>query len=319
MTESSLKPAAGLGDTLSAKTRFSLRVVAGAGLTALVLALLTGRLLLSGVAMDDRSEIMAHRGASAAAPENTMAAVEKAIVDGAHWVEIDVQRTRDDHVVVVHDKDLMRIGGAPVVVSESLLRDVVSVDVGTWFGPNFSDQRIPTLGDVLHRCKAAIKVNIELKYYQWDERLARRVIDIVEKAAMQKDVAVMSLSAQAVRQVKELRPDWRVGLLSATALTDLVKVPCDFLAVHSRMATPKFVRRVHEAGKSLCVWTVNDAVGMLRMFDRGVDVLITDEPALAARLLQERKKLESAERLLMATGLMIVGQPQHLDPATDGF
>jgi glycerophosphoryl diester phosphodiesterase len=300
-------------------TRISGRVIIAGVLMALVLAMVTGWLLLSGADLKDRTKIMAHRGASAAAPENTMAAIEKAIADGAHWVEIDVQRTDDDHVVVVHDRDLMRVGNEPAVITEASYAGLAKVDIGSWFGASFADQRLPTLEQVLVRCKKAIKVNIELKYYNWDDRLAHRVIEIVEESGTENDIVVMSLQPEAVRQVKSLRPGWQVGLLSAAALTDLAQVEADFLAVHSRMATPRFVRRVQDAGKSLYVWTVNDPVGMMQMFDLGVDALITDKPALAAHLLAQRERLNPAERVLTTAGFLVTGEPDHVDPTTDGF
>lgn len=300
-------------------TRISGRVIIAGVLMALILAMVTGWLLLSGTDLKDRTKIMAHRGASAAAPENTMAAIEKAIADGAHWVEIDVQRTDDDHVVVVHDRDLMRVGNEPAVITEASYADISKVDIGSWFGAPFADQRLPTLEQVLVRCKKAIKVNIELKYYKWDDRLAHRVIEIVEESGTENDIVVMSLQLEAVRQVKSIRPGWQVGLLSAAALTDLTQMEADFLAVHSRMATPRFVRRVQNAGKSLYVWTVNDPVGMMQMFDLGVDALITDKPALAAHLLVQRERLNPAERMLTAAGFLVTGEPDHVDPTTDGF
>jgi glycerophosphoryl diester phosphodiesterase len=281
--------------------------------------LVTGWLLLSNADLKDRTEIMAHRGASAAAPENTMAAIVRAIADGAHWVEIDVQRTTDDAVVVIHDRDLMKIGGDPLVVAESPLEEIVAVDIGSWFDTKYANQRIPTLDEVLKRCKDKIKVNIELKYYGWDERLAQKVVEIVEKNAMENDIVVMSLQAKAVRQVKDLRPKWQVGLLSAAALTDIVHEEADFLAVHSRMATPGFVKRVHDAGKLLFVWTVNDAVGIMKMFDLGIDALITDKPELASRLLDQRASIEPAQRVLLAAGILLMGEAEHVNPATDGF
>lgn len=315
----SIKPATDIKTNRNRTPRVSGRMLIAGTIAASVVAMATGWLILSRVDLKDRTEVMAHRGASAAAPENTMAAIEKAIAAGAHWVEIDVQRTADDQVVVVHDKDLMKIGGEPLVVSESLLGDIVKVDVGSWFNPDFANQRISTIDEVLTRCKAAIKVNIELKYYGWDERLAHRVIEIVEKAGMETDIVIMSLQPQAVHQVKNMRPGWQVGLLSAVALSDLAREEADFLAVHSRMATPGFVRRVHNVGKSLYVWTVNDAVGMMQMFDRGVDALITDKPELAARLLKQRERLDPAERVLLAAGFLVMGEPEHVNPATDGL
>ena len=308
----------GKNDQKESVTSYSKDLLITGTILSFIIALITGWLLLSDTELKDRTAIMAHRGASAAAPENTMAAIVKAISAKAQWVEIDVQRTTDDAVVVIHDRDLMIIGGDPIVVTESYLRTITAVDVGSWFDPKFANQRIPTLEEVLRRCKNKIKVNIELKYYGWDERLAQRVIEIVENTEMENDIVVMSLQPEAVRQVKDMRPSWQVGLLSAAALSDIVHEDADFLAVHSRMATLNFVRRVHDAGKLLHVWTINDTVGMMKMFDLGVDALITDKPDLAIRLLEQRADLQPVERVLMAAGFLLLGEPEHVNPATDG-
>jgi glycerophosphoryl diester phosphodiesterase len=144
------------------------------------------------------------------------------------------------------------------------------------------------------------------------------VIEIVENFRMEKESVIMSLKLEAVSQVRSLRPDWTVGLLSAAKLGKLTRVDCDFLAVHSRKVTPGFVRRVHRSGKSLYVWTVNDAVGMMRLFGMKVDAVITDKPALAVRLHDEWTEMDPFERLLLTAGLLMVGESEHLDPRTDG-
>lgn len=295
------------------------RVAILGAMVLLFVSAVTGWVLLSHADIEDRTEVVAHRGASGAAPENTPAAIRQAIADGAHWVEIDVQRTADDRVAVVHDRDLVRIGQTALTVARTPYSRLSRIDVGSWFHPDFSNQRIPTLEAVLEQCRDKIKVNIELKYYSWDPLLADRVIEIVEKSRMEKEVVVMSLKPEAVEQVKQKRPDWKVGLLAAAALTDLTRVEADFLAVHSRMVTPGFVRRVHRGGKTLQVWTINDAAGMTKMFGMGVDAIITDEPGLAARLLEQRAVMDPVERMLVTAGLLIVSDPEHVDPSTDGM
>jgi glycerophosphoryl diester phosphodiesterase len=295
------------------------RMIAFGVVISFFVAAITGWFLLSRAVLEDRTEVVAHRGASGSAPENTMAAIKQAIADGAHWVEIDVQRTADDRVVVIHDRDLVRVGNTSLVVSQTPYVRLDHIDVGSWFHPRFSDQRIPTLEAVLEQCRDKIKVNIELKYYTWDPLLASRVIEIVDNTHMEKEVVVMSLKPEAVVQVKRKRPHWQVGLLAAAALTDLTRVDADFLAVHSRMVTPGFVRRVHRKGKTLQVWTINDAVGMTKMFGMGVDALITDVPAVAAHLLAQRADMDPVERMLVTAGLLVLGNQEHVDPLTDGM
>jgi glycerophosphoryl diester phosphodiesterase len=278
---------------------------------------MTGWFLFSRADLEGQTEVMAHRGASGSCPENTMAAIKQAIADGAHWVEIDMQRTADDCVVVVHDRDLMRIGKTPLVITQTPYTQIAGIDVGSWFHPRFSDQRIPTLEAVLKYCMDKIKVNIELKYYTWDPLLAARVIEIVNNLKIEKQVVIMSLKPEAVEQVKRLRPHWQVGLLAASALTDLTRMDCDFLAIYSRMATPAFIRRAHSKGKTVQLWTINDAAGMIKMFGMGVDAVITDEPALAARLLVQRARMDPVERLLVTAGFIVLGDQRHVDPLTD--
>jgi len=142
-------------------------------------------------------------------------------------------------------------------------------------------------------------------------------MEIVENLHMEKKVVFMSLKPEAGDQVKLKRPHWQVGLLAASALTNLTRANADFLAVHSRMVTPGFIRRVHRKGKTLQVWTINDTVGMTNMFGMGVDALITDEPALAISLLAQRAGMDPVERMLVTAGLLVVGEIEHVDPLTD--
>jgi len=276
------------------------RRVLGWGLAGgLVAALALAWLLVDRLQFDIDAEIMAHRGASAAAPENTIAAIEGAIVAGAQWVEIDVQETADGHVVVVHDSDLKKIGGSALTVAGSTLQQLQQVDIGSWFGPEFSDQRIPTLERVLELCKDRISVNIELKYYGKQVRLEQRVAEIVERVGMSEQVMFMSLSYDGIQVLRRLRPDWKVGLLSSVAVGNLASLDVDFLALNGRAASRHMIRQAHKRGKQVMVWTVNDAVAMASMIGRGADGLITDEPALAGRVLEEFAQLEPSERLLL--------------------
>ncbi len=245
--------------------------------------------------------VTAHRGAAGAAgaaPENTLASVERAIADGADFVEIDVQETADGEVVVIHDRDLMKIGGTNLAVHNATYQELQAVDVGSWFAPEFRAERVPKLAQVLELCKGRARVNIELKYYGFDERLEERVVEIVEATGMEAEIVVMSLKYDAIQKIRDLRPDWTIGLLTATAMGDLTRVDADFLAVHAGLATSSFVQRAHRREKTVFAWTVNDPVEMWRMISRGVDSLITDEPALARAVLAERAGMNVVERLM---------------------
>jgi glycerophosphoryl diester phosphodiesterase len=273
-----------------------------------IAAAIVGGLFVDSIQLEDDVLVMAHRGASSAAPENTLAAVERAIADGADFVEIDVQETADGEVVVIHDSDFMKLAGVDLKVSNGTLQQMREIDIGSWFSPEFSAERVPTLTEVLVDSRGQSRVVIELKYYDHDQQLERRVVDIIEQADMVNDVAIMSLKYDGLQKIRRLRPEWVVGLLSAKAIGNPASLDVDFLAVNMGMVTPRFIRRARLAGKQVFVWTVNDPVSMSRMMSLGVNGIITDEPEMAVNVLADRSGLSSVERLLVHTAVLF-GRP----------
>jgi len=244
--------------------------------------------------------IFAHRGASFDAPENTLAAIEEAIAQGAGWAEIDVQETAQGVVVVIHDKDLMKVGASPLRVYDAPLEALRQVDIGSYRDPGFADQRVPLFSEVLALARGRIKLNVELKYYGKEERLEERVAGLIETHGMAEDVVLMSLHLPGVRAMKALRPGWDVGLLSSVAIGDVSRLDVDFFAVNAGFASRKFIERAHARNRAVLAWTVNDPAGMSAMASRGVDGIITDRPGLAREVLAQRAELEAHERLLVA-------------------
>ena len=118
----------------------------------------------------------------------------------------------------------------------------------------------------------------------------------------------MSLAYEGIQRFRALRPDWTIGLLSATAIGDLTRLDADFLAVSTGLATPGFVRHAKAAGKQVYVWTVNDPVSLSRMMSAGVDGVITDEPEMARQVMEQRGRMSPVERLLLHTALLF-GRP----------
>ena len=272
---------------------------------AMLVATLIGATTLHSIHLEDRVQITAHRGGARYAPENTLAAIRRAIDDGTDWVEIDVQESKDGEVVVVHDSDLKKVGGSPLKIWEATAEELRAVDIGSHLDPRFQHERVPTLAEVLEACKGRTKVNIELKYYGHDQQLEQKVVDLVEAHRMQTDVVVMSLKAAGIQKIKQLRPEWRTGLLVAVAAGDPSRADADFVAVNTGIATPKFVKRAHGRGKDVYVWTINDAATMSAMISRGVDNIITDDPALARSVLAERAAMSPIERVLVEIALLV--------------
>ncbi len=225
-----------------------------------------------------------------------------------------MQETADGEVVVVHDSDFMKLSGNPLKVWDAQLMDLEGINIGSWFDPRFSDQRVPTFREVLQLCKGKIGVNVELKYYGHDQQLEQRVVDIVEQEGMADQVMVMSLKPQGLAKTKALRPEWKCGLLLSVYVGQLNKIEADFLAVNAKFATRNFVKRAHRAGKQVFVWTVNDEVTMSQVMNRKVDGILTDRPDLARQVMAERAKMSTSERLLMEIYGLLGKPPVNVEP-----
>lgn len=262
-------------------------------------SLVGGSAVLDRIGPDNEVDVIGHRGAAASRPENTMAAVLKAIEDGADWVEIDVQETADGQVIVAHDSDFMKAAGVDLKVWDATMEDIANIDIGSVFDSSYSDQRAPLLSEVLAAAKGRAKVIIELKYYGHDVDLENRVVALVEAAGMQDQIATMSLRYPAVQKMLELRPTWRTGVLAATSIGDLTRLQGDFLAVNLGEVSHRLLSRADAAGKDVYAWTVNDPLTMSRMISMGIDGLITDDPALAQQVIAYRAGLDTPSRIML--------------------
>lgn len=244
-------------------------------------------------------EIIAHRGAANLRPENTMAAVEKALEDGTDWVEIDVQESAEGELIIAHDSDFMKLANQPLKTWEATRADLDIIDIGSWFDAQYANERTPLLRDVLQASKGRAKVVIELKYYGHDVNIEAEVIRVVEEQGMAQDVSLMSLKYPAVLKLKKLRPSWTVGVLAATAVGNVANLEADFLALNVGQISRQLIRRAHAQGKDVYAWTVDDPVQMSSLITMGVDGLITNDPALARQVLEYTNDLTAAERLVL--------------------
>jgi glycerophosphoryl diester phosphodiesterase len=281
--------------------RISWKALLAALAVAIAIASELSYMLMKDTWSDRPVLVFAHRGASASAPENTLASFRRAAEEHADFVELDVQESSEGVVMVAHDRDLMKVARSPLQIWSSTEQQLRQVDIGSSFSPAFGDERVPTLGEALAVCKGVCRMNIEFKDYGKGQRLEQRVIDLVEAAGMQNDVITMSLNRSMVDNMKRLRPNWTAGLLAAKTIGQPSRLPYDFLAVESRIATRRFIRAAHSTNKPVYVWTVNDPQRMIRMIGVGADGLITDRPALAREVLNRYAAMTQAERLLLFT------------------
>ena len=287
-----------------------------ATLVLLLLGLGAAWFVASQLDLDAEVAVTAHRGASIAAPENTMAAFRAAMEAGATYIELDVQRTRDGQVVVLHDGDLLRMGGDPRKLGELDASELAAIDIGRKYAPAFAGERVPTLEDVIDLVRGRMKINIELKYNVPDPGLAPAVIELLRRKEFLDQVVITSLDYAALRQVEGIEPRLPTGHIVTAAVGDVVRTEADFLSLNSAQATSSLIRRAHADNKGVHVWTVNRPEVMLRMVERGVDNIITDDPALFARVMQERGSLSRAELLGLRLRVLFDKPPKELtDPA----
>ena len=243
--------------------------------------------------------VIAHRAGALHAPENTLAALEIAIRQKADYAEIDVQRSHDGVVVVIHDADLMKMARDPRRIRETNYADLARIDIGRMIHPDFAGERVARLADFLKKAAGRIKLMIELKYYGSDPQLAEETVRLVREAGMEGEVALMSLDLASVRQSQRLASELPAGYLSSVGLGNISRLDLDFLAVSTGVVSPALLRNAAKQGLSVYVWTVNDADAMLDMMELGVDGLITDDSALAVEVIRSVQELLPAERLLL--------------------
>jgi glycerophosphoryl diester phosphodiesterase len=265
--------------------------------------------MLSEIEVDDAVAITAHRGSSVVAPENTMTAIRRAIEDGSDYVEIDVQRTADGALILTHDKDMKRVSGVARNVSDMTFEEIRKLDVGSFFGAEFADERVPTLEEVIEVAQeSGVKLNIELKFGGKNLVMARDVVDLVREKGFKDQCVVTSLNYAGVMEVKKHDPSMRTGLIVTASIGDVTRLEVDLLSVSSGAVSRDLIARAADAGKEVHVWTVNDVGGMNTMIHMSVDNIITDKPDVLAELLETRSKMSNAEKAMLRLGDILEGR-----------
>lgn len=228
--------------------------------------------------------IFAHRGASAFAPENTLAAFDLAVQQGAPAVELDAKLTRDGEIVVIHDATIDRTTSGQGRVRDLSLVEIQTLDAGTWFNERFSTERVPTLGEVFDLLKGRAAVNVELTNYAApDDDLVDKVADLVRQKDMQDQVIFSSFSLKNVRRASHLLPEIPCGILALPRTAWLVYFMGAFNAHESlnpevRDVNATLVSAVHHRRKRIFVYTVLQKAEMDRLLGLGVDGLFVNDP-----------------------------------------
>ena len=235
---------------------------------------------------------IAHRGASAVAPENTLAAFEKAEALGADGVELDVRLCADGVPVVIHDASVDRTTGGSGRVADMPLTQLKELDAGSWFGPAFSKEPIPTLTETLETVGGKLILNIELKGEGLLNRgLVRAVVDVIRKHGLGKRVLLSAFNPFTLRRVQKIAPQLPTALLYASASLPhfaslIARRPYAALHPHVAALSAEHVDRIRRHNHRIHVWTVDDPREMRRLIRWDVDGIITNVPDELCRLLE---------------------------------
>lgn len=236
---------------------------------------------------------LGHRGASAYAPENTLAAFRLAAEMGADGVELDAKVSRDGVVVVMHDPTVDRTTGGSGRVSDLALADLKRLDAGSKFDRRFAGECVPTLEEVFDAVADRLIVNIELTNYSSPaDALELNVIDLIARRDLADRVMVSSFNPLSLRRVKRSAPHVVCGLLYSPGdpiyLRQTWGAPLiPYLEARHpayRMVDADYVRKYHARGQRINVWTVNEEDDMRRMIEAGVDAIMTDRPFVLQKL-----------------------------------
>ena len=231
-------------------------------------------------------EITAHRGSSKKYPENTMAAFKAAKEEGADFIELDVQMSKDGKIVVCHDSNLNRIAGINKSINDLTYDEITLIDVGSHFSDEFKDERIPLLSDVISfASKNNIRLNIELKQTGKEKDFEKEVINIINKYNY-KDMSVLTSGKyEVLKKVKRIDRSIKTVYVMSLAVGDITSLKyVDAFSLEATNVTKKQVNRVHNAGKEVYAWTVNTEESINKMIDMGVDNIITDDVPLGKEL-----------------------------------
>ena len=244
-------------------------------------------------------QVTAHRGA-AGYPENTIAAFQAAADAGADWIELDVQQSQDGVLFVMHDSSFYRTAGIDAYAWELPFDEIEQLDVGSKYGTDFFDTKIPSLKAVLEFAKAqGVQLNIELKPTGHETDFGARVVDLLRETGMEDRCVVASQNYALLEQVKQYDESIRTVYVMSIAYGSIGKLSAaDDLSVRMQFATPALMKRAHRAGKQVYVWTINSEYWLRRMIVQGADNLITDNLMLAQRCVVESKTSSLVNRYL---------------------
>lgn len=231
-----------------------------------------------------RTLIFGHRGASADAPMNTLPAFEMAAARGADGIELDVWRSKDGEIVIIHDASVDATTNGTGLVQQMTLAQLRELDAGSHFSPQFAGTRIPTLDEVFEAVGHRLLINVELKSETvGTDGLEALVAEKIRRHNLVRRVIISSFSPFALRRFRRLMPEVPVGFLYAEDVPRFLRLfmiglPHEARHPHHTMIDAAYMDWARRSGYRVNTWTVNDPRRAAELRDLGVNALITDQP-----------------------------------------
>lgn len=234
--------------------------------------------------------VIAHRGACAEAPENTLSAFDRAIAVGSHGIETDVRRTRDHHLVLIHDETVDRTTNGSGKVSDMTWRELSSLDAGGWFADRFAGEKVPLLDDILERYCASIPLVLEIK----DDGITELLVEAVAKVSPGlRGLVFTSFKLDRLVELKRIYPDAYCGFLThqwpAELALKLRNLGIRQICPNAKTLTKEQVDTWRSEGFSIRAWGIKDDDLLGRCIDLQVDGFTVDFPAHALSMIETGK------------------------------
>ena len=272
-----------------------------------MLKLLTSLIFILNLSFATHAKTLpiAHRGASAYAPENTISSIKKAIELGSKFIEIDVHMTKDGEVVAIHDSTIDRTSNYSGSVADFTIAQLRGHDFGTWFSKEFSKEKIPTLKEVLKVLTSESILIIELKYgADTYPEIEKKIVDTVVKMGLSKNVILKSFSYEILNTFEKIAPNidrlyctfWGNSWLTIDNFLRFKGIfdrgSFKYLQVHKFFLTKDLVDKAHEKGIKVVVWDVHDKESMKEFQSMGVDFIESDNPDYVIEIQKNPKSFE---------------------------
>jgi glycerophosphoryl diester phosphodiesterase len=234
------------------------------------------------------NEVQAHRGASAVAPENTLAAFRAAADQGAKWVELDVALLADGTLVVIHDESVDRTTSGQGSLGSLTYPDLANLDAGTWFDPQFAAERLPTLEQVIAVLgDLGLSANVEIKQHAHHKTLDQ-LVDAVRTAIATRrpetEIMISSFDPDCLKAMAALEPDLEMAMLWVQPPQDweaqLAAIPATTIHLYFKALSIGFLEQALEKNIKVRAWTSNDPAELYSFWNAGLTGVISDNPKI---------------------------------------